>query len=348
MVIQDPSVFPALSGFFSTTGSLAPGGQAGIAAIQISRLNVAPVTCAVPGTGPLTRTMLQDAGINPLSFGPEASDNPDRVHLVFEYDPGLVPVARGVVARSNRFIVSPAHDPSEVIIPEEQETAFLEQIAGCRRAFLSGYQFLKTEQEFVTAARQLVRIRSVHPRMRTHVECVSGVLPQIHPLLLEHILKKTDSIGLNEQELGIFTRALGRPEKNSPGVPRSSPVALVQDAINLAHATGVLRLHLHTFGYYILVKKPGTGQPELSRNALLFASQEAAGAAGGSRPIMSQDGLRAYADIRTAFGPDEMQGIFVTGDRIVVIIPTLIAHPVQKTTGLGDIISSTAFVADPF
>jgi hypothetical protein len=38
----------------------------------------------------------------------------------------------------------------------------------------------------------------------------------------------------------------------------------------------------------------------------------------------------------------------VTGDRIVIIIPTLIAHPVQKTNDLGDIISSTALVADPF
>ena len=348
MVVRDSSVYAAISGFFSGTGSLAPGGQAGIAAIQISRLNIAPVTCAVPGAGPLTRTMLQDAGIDPLAIGRKTGDNPDRVHLVFEYVPGLVPVAEGAVPRSNRFIVSPAHDPSEVIIPEEHETAFLEQIAGCRRAFLSGYQFLRTEREFVRAARQLVRIRSVHPRMRTHVECVSGVLPRIVPLLLDHILKKTDSIGLNEQELGIFTRALGGPKKNSPGVPRSSPVALVQDAITLAHATGVPRLHLHTFGYYILVKKPGTGRPELSRNALLFAAQEAVGAAGGGGPVLSPEGLRAYAGIRAASGPDEMQGIFRIGDRIVVIIPTLIAHPVQKTTGLGDIISSTAFVADPF
>jgi ADP-dependent phosphofructokinase/glucokinase len=348
LVIRDSSVFPAISGFFPTTGSLAPGGQAGIAAIQMRRLNIAPVTCAVPGAGPLTRRMLQDAGVNPLSFEPGTGDNPDRVHLVFEYEPGLVPVARGVVPRSNRFIVSPVHDPSDVIIPEEQESAFLEQIAGCRRAFLSGYQFLRTEQEFITAARQLVRIRSVHSRMRTHVECVSGVQPRILPLLLDNILKNTDSIGLNERELEIFTRALGGQEQRSPAAPQTSPVALVQDAIALAHVTGVPRLHLHTFGNYILILKPGTGHPELSRNALLFAAHEAAGAAGESRPVLSQEGIRAYADIRTAFGPDESPGIFVTGDRIVVIIPTLIARPVQKTTGLGDIISSTAFVADPF
>ena len=348
MVIDESSVFDSISGFFPAAGSLAIGGQAGIAAIQMHRLNVAPVTCVVPGAGPLTRKLLQEAGVCPLSFEQEAGDNPDSVHLVFEYDPGLVPVAEGVVPRSNRFIVSPAHDPSDVIVPEEREAAFLEKIAGCQRAFLSGYQYLRTEQEFVAAKRQLLWIRGVHSRMRTHVECVSGVLPRILPLLLDYILKNTDSIGLNEHELGVFSRALEAPEQKPPAVHGSSPVALVQDAVAFAHATGVPRLHLHTFGYYILIQKPGAGQPELSRNALLFAAHEAAGAAGGNNMALSQEGLRAYADIRTALGPDESPGIFRIGNWVMVIIPTLISKDVRKTTGLGDIISSTAFVADPF
>jgi len=346
MFIDDPSVFQTLSGFFSTAGALAIGGQAGIAAIQMRRLNAAPMVCAVPGAGPDTQTMLKNAGILPLTFDPGTGDNPDIIHLIFEYSPGLVPVAEGVVPRSNRFIVSPVHDPSTVLIPGEKEDTFLEQIATCRRAFLSGYQYLRTEQEFVAAAKQLLRIRNVHPRMRTHVECVSGTTPSVLSMILDHILKNTDSIGLNEHELAMFTQAPGAPDQGPP--PPASPVALVRDALALAHATGVPRLHLHTFGYYILILKPGAGQPELSRDALLFAAEEAAGAAGGRGPVLSREGLQAYADIRTEFGPDESPGIFRTGDRIVVVIPTLISHNVRKTTGLGDILSSTAFVADPF
>ncbi|MGB9247296.1 MAG: ADP-dependent glucokinase/phosphofructokinase [Methanoregula sp.] len=348
MVIDDPPVFQALSGFFSTTGSLVIGGQAGIAAIQMRRLNAAPVVCVVPGAGPDTQTLLEGAGILPLTFDPGTGDNPDIIHLIFEFSPGLIPVAEGVVPRKNRFIVSPVHDPSTILIPEEKEDAFLEQIATCRRAFLSGYQYLRTEQEFVTAARQLLRIRNIHSRMRTHVECVSGTPPPVLSMMLDHILKNTDSIGLNEHELVMFTQAPGAPDPKPPEVLPASPVALVHDALALAHATGVPRLHLHTFGYYILILKPGAGQPELSRNALLFAAEEAAGAAGGSGPVLSREGLQAYADIRTAFGPDESPGIFRTGDRIVVVIPTCISHNVRKTTGLGDILSSTAFVADPF
>jgi ADP-dependent phosphofructokinase/glucokinase len=167
-------------------------------------------------------------------------------------------------------------------------------------------------------------------------------------MMLDHILKNTDSIGLNEHELAMFTQALEAPDQRPLAVLPSSPVALVHDALALAHATGVPRLHLHTFGYYILILKPGVGQPELSRNALLFAARQTADAAGGSGQILSREGLQAYADIRTAFGTDESPGIFRTGDRIVVIIPTWISHNVRKTTGLGDILSSTAFVADPF
>ena len=55
MFIDDPSVFQAFSGFFPATGSLAIGGQAGIAAIQMRRLNAAPVVCVVPGAGPIRK-----------------------------------------------------------------------------------------------------------------------------------------------------------------------------------------------------------------------------------------------------------------------------------------------------
>jgi ADP-dependent phosphofructokinase/glucokinase len=48
------------------------------------------------------------------------------------------------------------------------------------------------------------------------------------------------------------------------------------------------------------------------------------------------------------FGPDETPGIFRMDDRVVVLVPTYISHNVQKTTGLGDILSSIAFVADRF
>ncbi len=225
---------------------------------------------------------------------------------------------------------------------------FLEQISACRRAFLSGYQYLRTEQEFVSASRQIRMIRSVHPLMRTHVECVSGADPGVIAMMLRHIIPNTDSIGLNERELELFMKMLPARDPASAAKLPSSPVACMRDAITLAEATGVPRLHLHAFGYYILILNSGTSKPELSRNSLLFAARVTAHAAGSGEQVLSREGLLAYSAVRKMFGPDETPGIFKEKDRVIVFVPTYISHNVPKTTGLGDILSSTAFVADRF
>jgi ADP-dependent phosphofructokinase/glucokinase len=348
VVISEPSVYQKLSEFFSRSGSLTLGGQAGIAAVHLRRLGIPSVTCAVPGADPQTCSLLQDAGVIPFTFESEASARSDKPHLIFEYSPGLVPPAEGVVLRNNRFIVSPIHVASTVIMPDALMTIFLEQIHTCRRAFLSGYQYLRTEREFVTAVRQIRQIRGVHPLMRTHVECVSGAGPGVIAMMLRHILPHTDSIGLNERELGLFMHTLRKGDPTSPSLVPSSPETTVHDAIALADATGVPRVHLHTFGYYILILKSETAQPEVSRNALLLAAKVTADTAGLGKQILSPEGLRAYAAIREVFGPDETPGIFKENNRIVILVPAYISQNVQKTTGLGDILSSTAFVADTF
>ena len=346
--VSDLSVYQKISDYFCRSGSLAIGGQAGIAAVHLQTLGIPSVTCAVPGAGPETCSLLQDAGVVPITFARVAPRYSDLPHLIFEYSPDLVPHPKGALPRNNRFIVSPVHDASNVIIPDASMKIFLEQIRACRRAFLSGYQYLKTEQEFMMAMRQIQRIRSVHPLMRTHVECVSGAGPDVIAMMLRYVFPAADSIGLNERELGMFTRVVREEDPGSLSLVPASPGTTVRDAIALAEATGVSRVHLHTFGYYILILKSATAQPEVSRNALLFAAKVTADTAGPGNQVLSGEGLRAYAEIQKLFGPDEIPGIFNIHDWIVILVPAYIAKNVQKTTGLGDILSSTAFIADTF
>lgn len=346
--ISNPARYRELSEYFSRYGTLSVGGQAGIAAVHLKRLGIPSVTCVVPSAGPETCTLLEHAGVTPLTFQADAGDRPDSIHLVFEYPPGLVPLANGIVPRSNRFIVSPLHNPSSVVLPETSVQAFRHQISVCRRAFLSGYQYLQTEQEFVIAARQIRMIRRVHPRMRTHVECVSGADRPVMALMFRYIFPYTDSIGLNERELGLFMDVVQRSSPAPAAIPVGSPAACIRDAIALADVTGVSRIHLHTFGYYILIRKSENTEPEVSRNALLLASQVAVGSGGIKGAILSEESLLAYTSVRDAYGPDEMTGIFSVDGYVVIIVPTLISRNIQKTAGLGDIISSTAFVADHF
>jgi ADP-dependent phosphofructokinase/glucokinase len=346
--IREPSEFYALSEPFSLFGTLSVGGQAGITAVHLRRMGVPSVTCAAPGAGPIICGLLQDAGVNTLTFESGADNRSDIIHLIFEYPPNLVPLADRVVPRNNRFIVSPLHDTSTVIIPEASVPSFLDEIITCRRAFLSGYQYLQTEQECMAAARQIRMIRSVHPLMRTHVECVSGAGQKTMLMMFRYIFPNTDSIGLNEQELGSYMHLLRTPHAAPSALLPYSPVACVRDAIALAKATGVSRIHVHAFGYYVLVLKSGTPDPEVSRNALLLAAQVTADTAQGGDQVLSREGLRAYAAVQEGFGPDKTTGIFEHDDYLIVIVPTRISQNIQKTTGLGDILSSTAFVADRF
>jgi ADP-dependent phosphofructokinase/glucokinase len=343
--ISEAALYRELLEAFSSCGTLSVGGQAGIAAVHLRRLGIPSVTCVVPAAGPQICALLKNADITLLTFESPAGYSSDSIHLVFEYSPDLVPLADGVVPRSNRFIVSPLHDPSTVIIPKDSVNSLQKQITACRRAFLSGYQYLRTQQDFVTAARQIRMIRNVHPLMRTHVECVSGANRNVMALMLEHVFPAADSIGLNERELGLFMQVL---RSSTPTDAPCSPVACVQDAVTLAGATGVSRIHLHTFGYYVLVLKSEHSDPVVSRNALLLAARVAADTAGPGEQVLSRDGLLAYASVRDAYGPDEMPGIFRIDGHGVIIVPTYISQNVQKTAGLGDILSSTAFVADIF
>ena len=346
--ISNPALYRELSGAFSCYGILSVGGQAGIAAVHLRRLGVPSVTCVVPSAGSKICAFLKNADVIPLTFKSPGGDNSDNIHLVFEYPPGLVPLADRVISRSNRFIVSPLHDPTTVIIPSDSVDSMQIQITACRRAFLSGYQYLRTQQEFVTAASQIRMIRTVHPLMRTHVECVSGADRNVMALILRHIFPVADSIGLNERELELFMQVLQAPSGRSAHTHTCSPVARVSDAITLADATGVSRIHLHTFGYYILIRKSENSEPEVSRNALLLAAREVADAVGPGEQVLSREGLLAYASVQESSGPEDSTGIFRINGHEVVIVPTYISQNILKTAGLGDILSSTAFVADRF
>src|SRR5208337_4517963 len=151
LFVQDPAQYQRLAGLFSGSGALAIGGQAGIAAVHLASAGVPAVLCAAPAMGRMTREILLGSGVIIPDLGTGLSGGQDTVHLVFEYQPGLIPVLEGVVPRNNRFIVSPVHEPASVLVPEGSTDLFLEAIAGCTRAFLSGYQYLRSDRDFAAA-----------------------------------------------------------------------------------------------------------------------------------------------------------------------------------------------------
>jgi ADP-dependent phosphofructokinase/glucokinase len=329
------------------SGASVIGGQAGIAAVHLARAGVPEVICIAPSLGATTRGMLREAGVTIPGPAPVPAEQPDTVHLVFEYAPGLVPLAPGAVPRNNRFIVSPLHDPSATLPAGDLLRRFLDAAASCDRAFLSGYQYLISGREFSIAAGQLAEAKKLNPDLKIHAEWVAVEDREIAGRFIRYILPHADSLGLNEQELGFLYRCMNR--EASPEQEKTPPSAevLARQAIEICRATGLARLHLHTFGYYIAVGK-GAHHQEKARDALLHSARTAAEAAGGTGAGIVREGWQALDDAAVAFGTGSDPGIFRSGEYRIIIVPSLVAQGITKTAGLGDRISSLAFAADSF
>lgn len=333
-IVDNPESFRQITDFFAGYGSLSLGGQAGIAAVHLAGLGVPEVFCAAPVLGRTAARHLISGGVR-VPGGPTG---PDVVHTILEYPPGLVPLASGAVARNNRFIISPKKTAETVLLGETARAALNAPVRTCTRAFLSGYQYLTRETEFREAVRQVGMLRRENPAIRVHIECVSVTDPDINAGIVRHILPAADSAGMNENEISLLLR---HPAENGPA-------GLAGAMFTLAEQTNLSRIHLHTFGFYLQLIRRGRADPDYSRHALLWAARTAASATGGSVMSVSPRGLATADELALSYGPESAPGIFVHGDYYLLAIPTLVVQDVRTTTGLGDIISSSAFVADRF
>ena len=346
--VTDRVLYQQFTRIFAGTGTCAIGGQAGIAAVHLALAGVTDLLCIAHAVGPETGKILGNAGVRLLDLGSGNGNPSDITHLVFEYPAGLVPVDGGVVPRNNRFIASPVHGPESVLFPDDAMDAVMSAISRYNRAFLSGYQYLKTDDEFAQAADQIQSLKKSNNRMRVHIECVSVTDDMVIKGFVRHILPAADSTGLNEHELVLLLHTLdpGNPAYGVSGI--LPPVQLVKGAIMACRMCGLVRLHLHTYGYYVLVLRKDCADPAVSLIALLFASRAAARAAGGNSTDISEPGMDALLQVGEAFGPPVSPGIFSADGYLIIMVPTLIARNITKSSGLGDILSSTAFVADRF
>ncbi len=333
-IVDDPDLFRRISDFFAGSGSCSLGGQAGIAARHLTGLGAPRVFCAAPGMGVTATGMLREHDVTVVN----SAGGPDCTHIILEYAVGLVPTPDDVIPRSNRFIISPQKTGLNTILSHDLLALVLQKVPLCTRAFLSGFQYLSGNEEFRDAVSQIRAMKDANRDLKVHIECVSVTDPAVNAGILHHILPAADSVGLNENELSLL---LGRP-------CGSDPVMLVHHMEELGRLTGLSRIHLHTFGYYLLLLKNQGADPRGSQESLVFTAQVAAGAAEGTGTAVPAVGLSAVKMISGQFGPGPAPGIFVTGDYHLLVVPTLIAEGVSRTVGLGDIISSTGFVTDPF
>jgi ADP-dependent phosphofructokinase/glucokinase len=344
--VQDTGRFLKFCSRFSRSGTLSVGGQAGIAALHLRATGAPGVICLAPLVGDTAREVLGAAGVTVIGTPPREG-MPDLIHLVFEHSPGLVLHDRNVVSRKSRFIVSGRHPAGSVLLPDPLLDEAERAVASVRRLFLSGYQYLTSDTEFVAAAGQIRRFREYNHDLVIHVEWVCADDPLLTGRLVSYILPEVDSLGVNEQELALLCRHL-YPAEGPAGRVIPRPEGIMRQALDLCRRTGLQRVHVHTYGYYCVVRRDPE-DPERTRDSLLFASREVVGKSELIAPHLVAEGKQALTCATGLFGPARLPGIFSAGEEFrIIVIPTLISESIARTAGLGDRISSAAFDTDLF
>jgi ADP-dependent phosphofructokinase/glucokinase len=236
-------------------------------------------------------------------------------------------------------------------------------------AFLSGCQSLCPDvdsdtlwreqiSEFATTIRGLrngAGCRAVHYEMGT-----------IHSVpLLETLVKElfptVDSIGCNEVELVSILEAVGEKDLASRISAKMSIVDVYRGAFHLVQLCELQRLHVHTWHFHVSVSRAGVDTHVVERDALLFGAVMGAAKTCAQLDIQdthiqqgleipfSEDGIsqvRKLHEKPEAVGTYIADGIFQTDDdALVCIVPGRVKPDLDSTVGLGDTLSSMAFLA---
>ncbi len=243
------------------------------------------------------------------------------------------------------------------------------KLSGARatHAFLSGCQSLCPEfnkglwptqvLEFAAAVRGLrdeSGCQAVHYEMGTiQSEALLGKL-------VKELLPEVDSVGCNDDELVQILEAIGKKELALQIKKEKSIESMYLGASHLVQRCDLRRLHVHTWDFHVSVSKVGNETHVAERDALLFGAVMGAAKTYTELDIkdihitrgleipFSEDGLKQVNELHQdpgRVGACIAHGSFKTDDALVCVVPGRVKKAIDSTVGLGDTLSSMAFLA---
>ncbi|MDK2914734.1 MAG: ADP-dependent phosphofructokinase/glucokinase [Thermococcaceae archaeon] len=340
------------------------GGQVGIMANLLGGVYGVPVIAHVPQLSKLQAGLFKDGPIyvpkleggklklvHPSEF---SGDEESCIHYIYEFPRGFR-VLDFEAPRENRFIGAADDYNTNLFIRDEFKSNFEGLADSSELAIISGLQALTEENyrepfETIRAHLEVLEEKGIP----AHLEFAFTPDETVRREILG-LLGKFWSVGLNEVELASIMDVMGEKalaEKLLANDP-VDPIAVTEAMLKLAEKTGVRRIHFHTYGYYLALTDY---KGEFVRDALLFAALAAAAKAklGDVRSI--DDVVRAM-DVPVNEKAAAVEGALVKEygmkDGIGEIdgyqlsfIPTKIVAKPKSTVGIGDTISSSAFVGE--
>ncbi len=350
------------------------GGQAGIVANVLAHLGVKNITVYNPKLSEAEadiydpkvkafRVSKTKNTINPIRANNAFSkDDTPKINMIFEYKKGQkvkIKETSFIVPRTNRFIVSYRPKGREPFFDEPYANNLKVILKGVNRAFLSGYQSLSTDAEFFKAKVQLGLMRHANKKMKIHFEFTSEEDLKKVSKIVKYILPEVDSLGCNERETCILLKAMGKKDL-ADNIQNSgySAKELFEGIRFIKSKAGLKRIHAHNINYMLCLSDKDYTAPKATRNALIFCVESAFAKSikgfihhavdleiGRDVPV-NPEGLKQLNLIDKYLKNKVDTGIYSIGKNYLVTVPTKVGGHAKVTVGLGDTVSSTAFVGD--
>ena len=340
------------------------GGQVGIMANLLGGVYHVPVIAHVPQLSRLQANLFKDGPIyvpaveegklrlvHPRDF---TGEEENCLHYIYEFPRGFR-VLDFEAPRENRFIGAADDYNTTLFIRDEFRERFDEIASKANLAIISGLQALTKEnyrEPFEIISEHLEALKE--KGIPAHLEFAFTPDETVRKTILD-LLGDLWSVGLNEVELASIMEVIGEKglaEKLLANDP-VDPVAVTEAMLKLAEKTGVRRIHFHTYGYYLALTDY---RGEFVRDALLFAALAAAAKA-KLGDVNSIDDIVKAMDVPVngkAKPVEEVlterykmkNGIAEVENYQLAFVPTKIVEKPKSTVGIGDTISSSAFVGE--
>ncbi|XP_022106357.1 ADP-dependent glucokinase-like [Acanthaster planci] len=335
------------------------GGNAALMAYKMAELTDDVQILMVGPVGPKVHSLMPSR----VQIPDTSLRDEDEVHLIMEYAEGekwgqwTSPIA-------TRFITS--HDVANAEM--DGLDVFVTSIKdfGPDVVMFSGLHLLdsdslsKQQEKLSLLVEELSKLPHVIP---LHLELASIANERLVQLIATQVLPAVHSLGLNEQELGLVTRANSGPHPNlaieESGYAEIGAVADILFWILTSLVKGqdslLTRIHFHSLAFHMVATLPGQWGNSLS--AVGIGARIAGRQACGQVPIdPSKVALRIpkafplsvdYAPLRKTviiFDPIEPLTSWTRGPVAFHFSPVLVCKKPGKTVGLGDAISATAML----
>ena len=248
--------------------------------------------------------------------------------------------------------------------------------AQATHAFLSGFQSLcpavDPERQWKRQVSEFIKaIHALHENSgcrNFHYEMGNINSPHLLEILVTELFPKVHSVGCNEAELIQILEAFGQEtlasqiqETLTSHIKDKKSIENVYlGASHLVQLCDLRRLHVHTWDFHVSINKAETETHEIERDALLFGAVMGAAKTYTELDIQdihitrgleipfSEDGLKQVNELHQhpgQVGACIAHGSFKADDALVCVVPGRIKEGIESAVGLGDTLSSMAFLA---